>query len=340
MFFPISNAQAKAVIDSEQLFAAYQDTSMQSQGYQGGMHWKTVAGRDYLYRIHDRLGNGKSLGVKSEKTIQIFNTFTERKVLLKSRMNELKERLNIQAKINAVYRVGHVDNHVAAICEQLNKANLLDTNMLIIGTNAMHAYEAMAGIRFQTDIMATTDIDLLWNHTSKLSLITIKELQPEGFIGLLRQADKSFEIIQNQPFLAVSKSGYMVDLIRQMPNPPWSDEPDRFFENDLIAVDIWNMKWLISAPKITQPVIALNGKIFKITVPDPRAFAMFKWWLAQSDERQPSKKQRDATQAKAVIKLIAEYLPHLNQQWSAIKSFPKDIAENTIKLTHNNLDMI
>jgi len=336
MYKIISNAQAKAVIDSEQLFLAFQDAAMQNQSCQGGMHWKTVAGKDYLYRIHDRLGNGKSLGVKSEKTQEIYNKFTQRKALLKNRLTELKDRLNIQAKINAAYRVGHVENNVAAICEQLNRANLLGTNIMIIGTNALHAYEALAGVRFQSDIMATTDIDLLWNHTSKLSLVTSKELQPEGLIGLLRHADKSFEIIQTQPFRAVAKSGYMVDLIQQMPNPPWSDEPDRFFENDLIATDIWNMKWLLSAPKIKQAVIALNGDIFNITVPDPRAFAMFKWWMAQSDERRASKKQRDAAQARAVIQLIVEHLPHLNKNWSAMKSFPKNIIKNTINLIEVN----
>jgi len=329
MLTPISSAQAKAVVDSEQLFAAYQDVLAQSQSYQGGMHWKTVAGKEYLYRTRDRLGNGKSLGAKSEKTIEIFTTFIERKATLKDRLGELKNRLAIQAKINAAYRIGHVDNHVADICEQLNKAHLLDSNMLIIGTNALHVYEAMAGIRFEADILATTDIDLLWNHTSKLSLISSTELQAEGFIGLLRHTDKSYEIVQNQPYRAVSKTGTMVDLIRQMPNPPWTEEPDRFFENDLIATDIWNMKWFISAPKITQPVIALNGRVFMMTVPDPRAFVMFKWWLSQSDERLPTKKRRDAEQALAVRELIQQYLPHLNQNWAAIKSFPKDVIENT-----------
>jgi hypothetical protein len=333
MFTPLSNAQIKAAIDSEQLFAALQDAAMQSQAYQGGMHWKTIANREYLYRTRDRLGNAKSLGVKSEETLDIFNSFIGRKGVLKSRVDDLKNRLHTQAKINAAYRVGHVDNHVADICEQLAKAGLLDTNMLIIGTNALHAYEAMAGIRFEADIMATTDIDLLWNHTSKLSLLSSKQLHAEGLIGLLRRADKSYEIIKNQPFRAVANSGYMVDLIRQMPHPPWADEPDRFFKSDMIATDIWNMKWLISAPKISQTVIALNGRIFTMSVPDPRAFAMFKWWLSTSDERMPAKKQRDATQAMAVIKMIAEYLPHLNQDWMAIQSFPKNIIENTLKIT-------
>lgn len=332
MLTPLSNAQAKTVIDSEQLFAAFQDAILQSQAYQGGMHWKTIAGREYLYRTRDRLGNAKSLGVKSDETLDIFNTFTERKGVLKNRVAELKSRLQTQAKINAAYRVGHVDNHVADICEQLAKAGLLDTNMMIIGTNALHAYEAMAGIRFQADILATTDIDLLWNHTSKLSLLTSEQLQSEGLIGLLRRADKSYEIIKNQPFRAVANSGYMVDLIRQMPQPLWADEPDRFFKNDLIATEIWNMKWLISAPKITQTVIAQNGRIFTMTVPDPRAFAMFKWWLSQADERLPVKNQRDAAQALAVIKMIAEYLPHLNNNWSVIQSFPRNIIENTVKL--------
>lgn len=330
MYQPINSAQAKSAIDSEQILAAYRDAVTKAQDYAGGMHWKTVSGKEYLYRTLDRKGNAKSLGPRSEKTEQILAHFTHRKAEIADRVKSLKEQLEIQAKVNAAYRVGHVPNQVADVCIELDKAHLLDSNITVIGTNAMHVYEAMAGVRFPTDIMATVDIDLLWNHTSKLSVASSPHVKEEGLMGLLRKADSSYEIMGGQPFRAVSKTGYMVDLIRQMPDPPWADEPDRFFEQDLVATDIWNMKWLLGAPRVVQPVVANDGRAFMMSAPDPRAFAMFKLWLSTAEDREPAKKLRDAEQARAVIQLIEDRLPHLARAWPSLKSFPQDVVDRAM----------
>ena len=127
----------------------------------------------------------------------------------------------------------------------------------------------------------------------------------------------------------------MVDLIRQMPKPPWKDEPDRISaagnsDTDLVATDIWNMKWLLNAPQVQQNAIALNGTMFPICAPDPRAYAMFKLWLSQSDERNPVKKSRDFLQAKALAAMIQEKLPHLAANWNQINSFPAAIAQRLV----------
>lgn len=326
MAMPITSAQAKSVIDSDQILAAFRDAQTKSLDYVGGMHWKTVGGKRYLYRTHDRKGNGKSMGPESEKTHQILDQFTKRKEELATRMASLKEQLSLQAKINVVYRAGHVPNEVADICQELDRAGLLDHNITVIGTNAMHVYEAMAGVRFPSDIMATVDIDLLWNHNSKLSIASTQSIRGEGLLGLLKRADSSYEIMGNQQFRAVSKTGYMVDLIRQMPDPPWADEPDRFFEQDLVATDIWNMKWLLGAPRVMQSVVANDGRVFMMSAPDPRAFAMFKLWLSTAEDREPAKKVRDAEQAHAVIRLIEERMPHLARAWPALKSFPSEVV--------------
>ncbi len=330
MYSPISNVQAKSVIDSEQLHAAFRDTQLKSQDYTSGMHWKTVSGKEYLYRTLDRKGNAKSLGPRSAATEEVLLKFTERKKELSERLSSLKEQLRVQAKVNAAHRVGHVPNQVADICVELDRAHLLETNITVIGTNAMHVYEAMAGVRFPSDILATVDIDLLWNHTSKLGPALTENIKEGGLLGLLRRADRSYEIQANQRFRAVSKTGYMVDLIRQMPDPPWADEPDRFFGSDLVATDIWNMKWLLGAPRVMQPVVANDGRVFMMSAPDPRAFAMFKLWLCTAEDREPMKKPRDALQAQTVIRLVEDRLPHLARNWSALKSFPLDIVNQTM----------
>lgn len=194
----------------------------------------------------------------------------------------------------------------------------------------MHAYEAMTGVRFEADIMATTDVDLLWSHKSKISIATSHALEEGGLMKLLRKADRSYEIRAGQPFRAYSpRTGFMVDLIRQMPDPPWADEPDRFFaQDDLVATDIWNMKWMLGAPREIRTVIAMDGRPFRMPVPDPRAYAMFKLWLGtKCEDREPTKKIRDLAQADAVMRLINERLPHLARAWPQVKSFPAEIAQ-------------
>jgi hypothetical protein len=325
MYQPLSNAQAKAVIDAEQVYSALRDAQQEGESVRGGMHWKSIAGRDYLYRTLGK--TNKSLGPRNEKTEAMQRDFLERKERVEERVATLADKVKTLSRVNAVYRVGHVPNEVADICIALDDAGLLDTNITIIGTNAMHAYAAMAGVRFPDEIMATVDMDLLWNNKSKLNVATTKAVEEGGLLGILKRADRTYEIKPGQAFRAQNNSGYMVDLIRQMPDPPWALEPDRFFNQDLVATDIWNMKWMLGAPRQVQTAIALDGRPFRLAAPDPRAFAMFKLWLGtECPDREPLKRNRDIAQADAVITLIQDRLPHLAESWPQLKSFPKEVV--------------
>jgi len=61
-----------------------------------------------------------------------------------------------------------------------------------------------------------------------------------------------------------------------------------------------------------------------------RAFAVFKLWLAESAERNPSKKQRDLAQAKALLAVIQEFLPQYPMDTEALKMFPRDVVEHAL----------
>lgn len=111
-----------------------------------------------------------------------------------------------------------------------------------------------------------------------------------------------------------------------MPEPPWADEASGLGDGDLVATDIWNMKWMLSMPKVSQTVIAKNGMTFMMTVPDPRVFALFKYWLSESDERDPRKKGRDKTQALIVRDLVNNYLPQYSFTEKQLKLFPNRVV--------------
>lgn len=324
MFSPLSSAQAKQFIDATAAFDSLRDAQRQAREYRGGMHWKTVAGKDYLYRSSDRRGNAKSLGPRSAATEQILAEFSRRKLEISDRVASLRELAETTARVNAALRLGAVPNEVADVCIALDGAQLLDKAVMVIGTNALHAYAYLGGVRFPSDIMATTDVDLLWSHKAKLSIAVSEAVSEAGLLGILKRADRSYELDTQNSFRARAKSGFMVDLIRQMPSSPWADEPDRFFETDLVTTDIQNMDWLLGAPRLEQPVAAVDGRVFMLATPDPRAFAIFKAWLSRQPTRDPLKRGRDAQQARAVVALIAERLPHLSH-WGALKSFPAEV---------------
>ena len=62
---PFSDEQTRLLINLEQQYEVWIDAERRLATLPYGMRWKTSAGRDYLYEIRDRQGNGKSIGPRS-----------------------------------------------------------------------------------------------------------------------------------------------------------------------------------------------------------------------------------------------------------------------------------
>ena len=327
MYSSISELQIKHEIDLQQAYEAFRDTQTKLAAYAGGMHWKRIGDADYLYRSKDRLGNAKSLGRRTVETEKIYSSFKLRKDELQQRNEDLMHVLSSHTAIAKALRIGTAPNIVGSICERLSQAGLMGKNIMVIGTHALHAYGALAGVRFHAEIAASEDVDLLWDPKSALS-IAAHDMDDGGLLGLLKRVDASFELLENQKFRAANKNGFMVDLIKQTPNPPWLVERNQLAgQDDFVAVEIPNMNWMLSAPRIRQVVVSQNGKPFEMVVPDPRAFALFKLWLSSATERDPIKKPRDLRQAQAVIKLLDERLPQYPLDVGMLQSFPQNVSK-------------
>ncbi len=65
-----------------------------------------------------------------------------------------------------------------------------------------------------------------------------------------------------------------------------------------------------------------------MAVPDPRAFALHKLWLAGQPDRNPLKKRRDENQGLAVAQLIIRYLPQYRFRTSDNRMFSKNLVES------------
>ena len=339
MFKEMSDNQRRVYLDAVQLHEAFISAFQKSRSYRGGMHWKKAKGRQYLFKTRDRYGYGKSLGPRSAETEKILADFQKAKKEAKNRLASLKSRLKEQSRFCKAAMIQRVPKIVTRVLRVLDQRNLLGQNIFVIGTNAMYAYEAAAGVFLDRPLTATRDMDILWDVRPKLTLFAEDETDPIDLIDVLRKADKSFEPVAPGSFRAVNRDGYMVDLIKPESKSLVRNEPVRMGgPDDLKAAEIRSLHWLISSPKFSQVIIGDDGYPVSMVVPDPRAFSIHKVWLSEQADREPVKKKRDDDQGLAIALLVIKYMPQYKFESSTLRMFPKDVVRK-LKRKIANLDL-
>jgi len=329
----MNDNQRRVYLDTVQLHEAYMDAFVKSQAYRGGMHWKRAKGKEYLFRSLDRFGYGKSLGPRCRETESTYLEFHSQKEKLRGRLRHVKERLKEQARFCRAARITRVPRTATAVLRLLEQHRLLGSNLQIIGTNALYAYEARAGVFLQQGLLATQDMDLLLNVRARLRLVAVDDISSKGLIDILRKADRSFDLTGGKSFRAVNRAGYMVDLVKPEPKSLLTVEKRQLGSgaDDLMAAEIRNLQWLISSPKVEQVVIGEDGYPATMVVPDPRAFATHKLWLSRQADRDTVKKKRDLHQAYAVCGLILQYLPEHEFNKQELRMFPQVLIEDIME---------
>ena len=159
----------------------------------------------------------------------------------------------------------------------------------VVGTHALYAYEAAAGVHFASQVTTTRDIDLLWDTRKRVAFAQTLAKDSPSMLAALQKVDKTFQIPPDQKYTAINQNGYEVDILRRMAK-----------EDDLL-----------NAPAFSEIVVAENGTMARMHTLHPAAFVQFKRWLVKQPDRDPVKRRRDALQADAVEWVLQERLPHL-----------------------------
>jgi hypothetical protein len=325
---PLTDQQRLFLIESDQLYREWRELVWRHQSYKYGMRWINVNGSDYLLRLTSASGNSKSLGPRSLETVQIFEEFQRAKKLVDEKYQGFKNKIASQTKLNRAIRLGRLPSIISEILIKLDQSQAL-SELRVVGTHAIFAYESMAAVEFKMELLASGDIDLLFDVRKQVSLLS-KKLDGKGLLGLLKKVDKTFEVSTNQSFRAINKDGFMVDLIGQ-DKGMLSPKPEKIAKDDLEIIEVPNLEWLANSPRVEQVVIAANGSPLMMPVPDPRAFAVHKAWLSHQVTREPVKKQRDLDQALMVMSLLREYLPNFPIQAENLRYFPKDVIKGSLE---------
>jgi hypothetical protein len=329
----LTGAERRQLIDCEQVFSAWRaDEREYNTRFRGSMSWKRVGGNNYLYRKN--AGAWKCLGAESAETRLTYDRFHAGREALKARLASLDRQIRAQAKISRAMDLGRVPLATARVLRRLDQIGSLGRGIRVAGTNALYAYERMAGVHFSSDLAATLDVDLLYDARGGLDLVA-SHLAETGLIGLLRKIDASFEPVGDGSYRAVNDKGFMVDLITPATrNPATREFRQRLGDDpgDLRAVEIEGLTWLESSPAVELVAIDERGFPLMIVAPDPRSFICHKIWVARRADRDPLKRFRDEQQAIAVCRALVAYLPDLRFDDPAVQAMPSALREEGLRL--------
>jgi hypothetical protein len=333
----LNNDQRRELINSRQRFEALRSAAARLAAYRGSMVWSQTKGVDYLLRsfYDDATGvrRQRSLGVRGDETERRKAEFDSGRAEAKARHEAAREVMVRQAAINRALGLGRMPLLGAKIIRVLDDAGLLGRGLRVIGTHALYAYEAAAGVFIDPGLTTTEDIDLLFDSRAALRFVATEEVAGSGLIGLLKRVDRSFERTPHG-FRAANDEGYLVDLVKPLRDPPWGDDRSALAEdkNDLTAVEIEGRVWLENASSFEAMAIDERGAPLHVVTVDPRAFAAHKLWLSHQSSRDPAKRIRDDAQARAVAKLVTSRLEHLKYKADELEMLPRAVYDAAASL--------
>lgn len=301
-------------VDASAVFNGWLSARRALPAVRGGMYWKRSGASDYLVRT-SASNSQKCIGPRSDETEQVYQAFMTRKRAVESREASLRREVDRHQRMNRALRVGRVPAIVVDVLNAIEKAGVSEF-FTVVGTHALYAYEAAAGVRFlDSGALATKDIDLLWDTRKRIQFVSTMARQEISMIDLLRKVDPTFEILDDQKYTAMNDKGFEVDVIRRMKaeddlHPVQLTEA----EDDFWVAQAMNAGFLLNSPAFSAVVVSASGAMARMNTISPVMFFAFKRWLAVQPTRDPLKQPRDATQAVLVEALVDEFFPNLAEQ--------------------------
>lgn len=295
----LSEEQRRQLIDAQQLFDAWWPATVDLETGPR-LYWNTSKGKRYLYE--QRQGRRSSLGPENATLRQRKVENDARIKALRARVQRLKARVNEMAPINKAYGIARVPEIAARIIRELDREGLLGQHILIAGTNALYAYEMAAGVFIGGRYTTTGDADLIWDNRQSLLLSATSVVRRDGLMSILRRVDPSFTaeygmVIRND-------RGYVVDLIVPENEAIAIMRP----AGDLEAQQIAGIEWLLTGAPFEQVVVGGDGIPLRMVVPDPRTFALHKFWVSMRSDRRATKSVKDLAHARIVGRLAQSQL--------------------------------
>ena len=304
----ITEEASRQYINARASLVAHQTARKDAAQNRGSMMWRVINGNEYLIR---KTGAGqKSLGPRSVETEKIERDFRERKEIAELALQQAREEMKKVVRLNRALRVGIAPISLVRVLNVLEEHGVAE-HFTVIGTHALYAYAAAAGVHITDEgSLATKDVDLLFDTRKRVSFLTRMDIQQSTLLGLLQKVDRTFSLREDQRYTAINSTGFEVDLLRR---PHMEDDPHPLritdSDDDLFVVEARRADIFLNSPPLHTVIVATNGEMARMKTIQPRIFTEFKQWMATQPDREPIKARRDLRQAELVSLLMEQYLP-------------------------------
>lgn len=310
---PFSDEQSRLLVNLRQRYEAWIALEREWAEIPYDLRRKTVSGRDYLYRIHDRGGNGKSLGPWNRDREAEFQAYHARKAALKQAREVQRASLAESAALYRALRLPLLSSDAGPILRECDRRGLLGSHLYVVGTNAIAAYMVEAnGLIVLPD--ETEDFDLAW-------VADEPDLDDKTVWEMLKAVDSTFTINSERDFQARNAKAYEVELLvapSRVRTLGTADRPR--------PVPLPEQEWLLLGRPVDQVIGCRDGSPARIVAPDPRWFALHKLWMAAQAKRDPLKRPKDRKQGLALLDTIALHMPHYPLDPAFAASLPAELA--------------
>jgi hypothetical protein len=292
---PYDDAALRAAIDLRDAYDATILLWREQDQLLGRMTWKTVSGYDYLYHVRGDAGHGTSLGRRSADTQARYEQFRTRKTSIKQTLAATEPDLRRAAAVYVALALPVLDSFTAKLLQHLDREQILGSTVMVVGTNAMPAYQLEAQMRLRQRIHATRDVDLAWREAKKPGTALLWPALREHSPGIVINAERPFQAItQDRREIELLVAPSVFDAL--------GGEPFQ-------AMPLPEQEWLLQGEPLRQVVTGLDRTPTALIVPDPRYFALHKAWLADKPGRDPLKRPKDRNQAALVWLWLQESMP-------------------------------
>lgn len=303
-FQPYSADQLRLLVDADNHYRQYLEARRADDAHAGWMRWRQQNGSEYLISGQSGGAQQQSHGPRSAATESLYANFQQGKQAARHDLDAINAILKERAAQMKALRMGRIPHAFARVLRHYDVSRILGEFLLVGGTHAMYAYEALAGRHIDSALAATDDLDLLWcNAQDKAELLATQP--PASLLKYLKEIDETFTVNQENRFQVRNNKGLVIDFLAT--ESTGKTRPREY----LSPIALPGQEWLLLLPPVSTVVIDTQGFPVRLYCPDPRLFALHKAWLAQRPDRSPLKAGKDMSQARAVASLVQQWLP----QW-------------------------
>jgi hypothetical protein len=294
---PFSDEETRLLVNLEQQYEVWSEAEKALFNLPYNLKWKTVAGKDYLYEIIDRTGNGKSLGPRSPENEAAFENYQAAKSTAMVRRDQSRASLDETCRLYRALRLPLIPAEAAQILREADRRSLLGSHLLVIGTNAVAAYFIEAGGRIMNAPAETQDFDLAWAAANA-------DEDNNPVWAMLKSVDSTYTVNTERTFQARNAKAYEVELLV-------APSKVRTMGRNVrpTPVPLEEQEWLLNGRFVSRVVVGRDATPARLVVPDPRWFALQKLWMSEQSKRNPLKRAKDAKQGIALLNAIQDGMP-------------------------------